>query len=216
MYCKATINIPGWKGKSHFLDIHSLGYDALGEEYKVYNGRGGYFIINKHDVVIEKTYSGDYDEAYSEYVKDTPLEPQEPCARLGFISPDGKFYPCGYCCHEGLARRIFDEMYPDYDGWDRSQIALQKKGWVAIMDGMVITRDAEGAFTRDRIMNPAQKATVLDVLWKFEEAPGTNWFRVLQENPEGYDQQAWMTMPPGEDEAMSRLKEERERLSKEQ
>lgn len=210
MYCKATINIPGWEGKSHFLDLH-----FSGDGYKIYNGRGGYFIADKCDVVIEKTYSGDYDEAPREYVKDTPIKPQEPCARLGFVSPEGEFYPCGYCCHEGLARQIFAEMYPEYDGWDRGAIALQKKGWVAIMDGMVITRDAEGLFTRDRIMSPAQKATVLDVLWKFEEAPDTNWFRVFQENPEGYDNQGWMISPPGEDEAMSRLKEERERLSKE-
>jgi hypothetical protein len=31
-------------------------------------------------------------------------------ARLGIISPSGRFYPCGYGCHEALARNICEEL----------------------------------------------------------------------------------------------------------
>lgn len=114
--------------------------------------------------------------------------PQPPQARLGWVSPDGDYYPCGYCAHTDLADIL---LRCHYEGggmggrWD-----LEKRGWIGIM--------SEGLYGIASEHNPTerQRATLLAVLEAFELAPNdTDWDAVLLDNPEDYDVQQWMSLP---------------------
>ncbi|MFM9718705.1 hypothetical protein, partial [Streptomyces galilaeus] len=61
----------------------------------------------------------------------------EPCARLGFISPDGKFFPCCHCAHHDLGARLWNLF--SYPGEYKGDYYLQLKGWVSIKAGGAIT-----------------------------------------------------------------------------
>lgn len=49
-------------------------------------------------------------------------------ATLGWLSPDGQFFPCGYGGHSEKAREIAGKMSPTKD----AQTFLESKGWFAI------------------------------------------------------------------------------------
>jgi len=51
------------------------------------------------------------------------------CQASGWLSPDGKFYPCPYWGHENLALALVEEEYDDHEGHGGS-IALERRGWV--------------------------------------------------------------------------------------
>ena len=49
-------------------------------------------------------------------------------SELGWISPDGRFFPCGYGCHTEKAREIIGQCKPVSD----PRWYLEAKGWLAI------------------------------------------------------------------------------------
>lgn len=208
-FCKGVVRL--WGEESRFFQFEE---DSAGT-YVVYNGVGGHFTANREDVTIEKVYpGGDYYEAYDAYLQDNPPTPQSPCARLGFIDPEGRFYPCAYCCHEGLAEILLTVLKQERLPCSDYKRTLESRGWVSIMDGLVVPpRSQTGEFGLG-VITDTQKRTLIDVLWCFEEAPAdTNWFAALSANPEGYSAQQWLWSAPGSEEAMERLARERRELT---
>ena len=49
-------------------------------------------------------------------------------SEMGWISPDGRFFPCGYGCHVEKAREIIGQLEPVSD----PRWYLESKGWLAI------------------------------------------------------------------------------------
>lgn len=49
-------------------------------------------------------------------------------SEMGWISPDGRFFPCGYGCHAEKAREIIGRFKPVND----PRWYLEAKGWLAI------------------------------------------------------------------------------------
>ncbi|MBS1722642.1 MAG: hypothetical protein JSS66_06485 [Armatimonadetes bacterium] len=138
---------------------------------------------DKYDVV--RTYEGDedgVDMAYEELQRDFAPQPQEPCARMGFIAPTGEFYPCAYCAHNDL-EAILNGIYQLYG-------SLDTKGWLVVKGGYA---------TGSRLVTQAQKDTYRRVVEAFEDAerknPDVNWNKELLENPEWYSVQTWFTPP---------------------
>lgn len=127
--------------------------------------------------IIREYAPEDVDKALDELDEEFFPKPQAPCARLGLVSPEGYFYPCGYCCHNDLERtlgiKIYDNPYP----------MLREKGWIEIKSGALICVK-EGKVTQDA------KDTVRKIVEAFEIAeaqnPDINWTRILWDNPEGY------------------------------
>jgi len=140
---------------------------------------------------IVREYSDDeLDRAYDELDRDFAPQPAPVEARLGFVAPNGDYYPCGYCCHRSLERMLVDHFY---DGSFMTK--LTEKGWVEIMGGAVIGYKDEST--------PSQEAknTVRKIVEAFEAEESTdseiNWNNVLRRNPECYSEQNWTT-PAGE------------------
>lgn len=72
------------------------------------------------------SYHGDTKE-YHEEEDDTepPLEIHDSIiSNTGWLSPDGKFYPCGHMEHNYIAYRL-----------DKSQVDLERGGWVKLSNG---------------------------------------------------------------------------------
>lgn len=57
--------------------------------------------------------------------------------KTGWLSPDCKFYPCGYREHSWLAYRINEELYNGELSGDISD-ELQTRGWLSIHYGRFI------------------------------------------------------------------------------
>ena len=127
--------------------------------------------------IIREYSPKDMDKALDELEEEFSPKPQAPCARLGLVSPEGHFYPCGYCCHNDLERtlgvKIYDTPYP----------RLRERGWIEIKSGALIGVK-EGLVTQDA------KDTVRKIVEAFEideaKDPNINWTAILWDNPEGY------------------------------
>lgn len=186
---------------------HFVGLTDLGDRWDLRWGAGGSgYSLDKNELVIVKEYpfdpSGDeYDqiEAFENEWLTEKAVPQEPCARLGYIAPNGDFYPCGYVCHNGAAEALGRKFYPNE--YIRDDYGLQKKGWIAIKGGaLIIWRDESGsAFQPKGTVTEAQQNTLLKIIEAFEDAealdPNINWDAILTSNPEGYSAQTWLTRP---------------------
>lgn len=145
---------------------------------------------DEYVVVKEFEYHGfdSVDDAERELNRSYAPKPQPPSARLGWVSPSGEWYPCGYCCHSDLESLLGEIHY------DTSYPNLENRGWVSVKGGALIgVRDDKCAISEDT------KNTVRKVVEEFELAesidPNINWDNVLLANPEGYNEQSWFTRP---------------------
>lgn len=162
------------------------------ENYMHWNAGESYTIWNPDECVIVKEfeYSG-YDSIESaelELNRTYPPKPQSPSARLGWVSPNGEWYPCGYCCHSDLESRLAEINYGS--GYTR----LENHGWVSVKGGAMLgVREEKHSISEDT------KNTLRKVVEEFELAesldPNINWDAVLIANPEGYCEQSWFTRP---------------------
>lgn len=145
-----------------------------------------YWEPERFDIVRE--YPGDeIEQAEDDLDAEYAPKPQEPCARLGWVSPDGDFYPCAYCCHTylgiALGRLLYDSSWPK----------LREKGWIELKSGGLISIEYNS------IPSQAAKDTVRKVVeaFEFEESqnPDINWRARLEYNPEGYDKDTGWSDP---------------------
>jgi hypothetical protein len=156
---------------------------SAGDSYTTWNP-------DEFAVVKEFEYSGydSIDEAESELNKTYAPKPQQPSARLGWISPNGEWYPCGYCCHWDLEALLAEVHYGS------SHKQLENFGWVSVKGGALIgVREEKHPISEDT------KNTLRKVVEEFELAeslnPDINWDSVLLANLEGYREQSWFTRP---------------------
>jgi len=131
----------------------------------------------RFDIVRE--YPGDaIEQAEDDLDAEYAPKPQEPCARLGWVSPEGHFYPCAYCCHTYLENTLGRQLYSS--SWPQ----LRKKGWVELKSGALICMEY------NFVPSQATKDTVRKIVEAFEleesENPDINWRARLEDNPEGY------------------------------
>lgn len=117
-------------------------------------------------------------------------KPQEPCARLGWVSPEGHFYPCAYCCHNYLENTLGRQLH------DSPWAQLRKKGWIELKSGALIGVEYKS------IPSQAAKDTVRKVVEAFELEeslnPDINWRACLEDNPEGYSKDNGWSDPTGD------------------
>lgn len=146
--------------------------------------------------IVREYQPEDIERALDELEDEYAPKPQAPCARLGFVSPEGYFYPCGYCCHNDLERALGEKIY------NTSYPRLREKGWIEIHAGALIGVK-EGTITQDA------KDTFRKIVEAFEIAeaknPDINWTQILWDNPEGYradtgwsDPADWGCIPDGD------------------
>lgn len=110
-------------------------------------------------------------------------EPQPPCARMGWVSPDGEFYPCAYCCHRGLAERLCVKFY----GEQGSSIRLEREGWLKIQE--------YGYRSEDGPWPQPMKDTFTAIVEAFELATDEQIERNLYWNAEHYDKAMGWSVP---------------------
>jgi hypothetical protein len=115
--------------------------------------------------------------------------PVNPCARLGWVSPEGEFYPCGYCCHSELENLLGRLIYND--PWSR----LRERGWIEVKSGAIIS-------VKEGLITESAKNTMRKIVEEFEFAeaqnPDINWTQILWDNPEDYYAQTGWSDPAGD------------------
>lgn len=143
----------------------------------------GYESINNAGLELNRTYAP---------------KPQPPSARLGWISPNGEWYPCGYCCHSDLESILIEinygSKYEQLENDDAVCEQLEDLGWISVAGGpLVVVREDKHTISEDA------KNTLRKVVEEFELteslAPDINWDNVLMANPEGYRRQLWGSLP---------------------
>lgn len=102
--------------------------DSLYWMYKsLHNGRS---TVQIRDIATEGELEA-YIKAEDERVRQRPVPhdpPPDEDTFIGWISPDGRCFPCAYGGHADCARKIAGEMVPNKD----AQTFLENCGWFAI------------------------------------------------------------------------------------
>jgi hypothetical protein len=88
-----------------------------------------------------------------------PRPPLSPHPRIvtdtGWLSRDGKFYPCGYQEHIRTAIMICEDLGMEEEGIGGAERTLEKKGWVKLAGH-------NGVFQGERMPTKAQDKAILD------------------------------------------------------
>ena len=125
-----------------------------------------------------------------QFYKDFGPKPSEPCARLGWIAPNGDWYPCSYTSHNDLADYLSAMYYDSHNGI----LELERKNWIKIRGGGCISVES------DDLVTEAQKSTLKRIVDEFEFlSEDIDLTHILIDNPEGYTEQLWLTDPADED-----------------
>ena len=133
--------------------------------------------------------------------------------RLGVISPDGKFYPCGYGCHEELCKKVCQELgyktvydvpYKDRDPNEKLYTTyndtLYHKGWAIIafqINGMPL-------FMHINKYSPAQHEIVDKLVDEFSCMTSEQLSEVCRDNRENYNDYGSCGFPYSNDLKMIR------------
>lgn len=148
---------------------------------------------------VDNPTEAEQDAIFDKLFKDFAQKPVAPCARLGWIAPDGRFFPCAYCAHtdaaEWLVRSQFtsEEQAKMRTGAGGNQEALERAGWLALKGGVIILYDQEGEFWEGTYPDPIMR-TVIALYEAFSLASdrGDDIEALVRANPEGYRRQnAW-------------------------
>lgn len=94
----------------------------------VLDGRGGYFCFSTRDPGFVRVIESE---------KKEPLSLEEmffknaPNFKLGWISPEGDSYSCGYTGHVKCAEKLAEKFFPHARIPER---ALERAGWIKVID----------------------------------------------------------------------------------
>lgn len=151
-------------------------------------------------IVREFSYEsdGDLNKIYIDWDAERASDPQPIVARLGWISPNGDYFPCAYCAHQSLASYLSAKYLRHLGG----KPDLLRHGWLEVAGGYAV-RDVEGTWP----------APMLDTFGKLvaafaeAEAQGINFNESLLPNPERYPTQSWFTRPDEDGVLVKHLKE---------
>lgn len=106
----------------------------------VLDGKGGYFRFSVKDPGFTEVIESDSDYPL-------PLEKMfflnDPSFRLGWMSPDGDTYSCGYTGHELCAQLLARKFFP---GAKYPERTLGRAGWIKIIDSWDGTERQHGQF----------------------------------------------------------------------
>lgn len=106
----------------------------------VFDGRGGYSRFRSDEYGFDRIIESD---------KETPLELEEmyrlndPGFKLGWISPEGNTYSCGYTSHNKCAKMIVQKFYK---GSRFPEKTLDRNGWLQVIDSWDGTEQQHGQF----------------------------------------------------------------------
>lgn len=109
------------------------------------------------------------------------LKPSPPCARMGWISPRGEFFPCAYQAHRSLGSLLVTK-YLDGEGlvYPGPVPVLERNGWVLVCSSGITALNDHYA--------PSVGETLRKIVESFEfEQLGMMWDVCLKRNPEGYE-----------------------------
>lgn len=132
--------------RNYYDDMQQLSDNPLGilitEDMLpiVDDGKGGYYRFSEKDPGFVEVR-----ECETDYP--LPLEAMfyknHKNFRLGWISPDGDTFSCGFMDHSRAAKMICNRFYPNSNN---PEIRLGKAGWLKIIDSWNGTEQAHGQF----------------------------------------------------------------------
>lgn len=79
---------------------------------------------------------------------------------LGWIAPDGRYFPCGYGGHREVARQIVGAMKPV----DDARRYLEDNGWAVIFRNPLSGKRYMVGMGKDKHMNDRQAQTLLNLI----------------------------------------------------
>ena len=106
----------------------------------VLDGSGGYYRFSAQDPGFCKVISAETDDPL-------PLEKMffknSPAFRLGWLSPDGDTYACGFTGHTLCAEKLAKRFFPDAK---IPELTLGRAGWIKIIDSWDGTEEQHGQY----------------------------------------------------------------------
>jgi len=189
-------NLQGWNSDDAYDFLYEKGWSRIADEYIVFTDDKAknaivQFIsqryINSRVIIIKETSSIDtrekviFDGIGKEFIQSDLFEKQQvklkelakhynfTKGKTGWLSPDGKFYPCVFDMHYEVGYRIIEKLYPKYlkqllsaknintQGGDQITDFLEKMGYSIIHDETIgyndKAKDAIIEFVRKFYMN---------------------------------------------------------------
>lgn len=123
---------------------------------------------------IGKVPNKEWDRLEIEFIKKYfPLKPSEPKESAGWLSPDGKFYPCKYHEHRGLAKSLSAHYYNDIDNGERK---LETEGWIKVYADGLLGYDFIGHRDLSQIVTKQQK----EFLFQLSIVGSEKWNKRIQ------------------------------------
>ena len=111
--------------------IQGTGFEGLIREEQlpvVFDDKGGYFRFDPNDRRFVEVIESD--EAFP-LPLDRMFKHNDPSFKLGWISPDGDTYSCGYTKHSKCAESIARTFYSTAK---LPELTLLRKGWIEVID----------------------------------------------------------------------------------
>lgn len=111
--------------------IQGTGFEGLIREEQlpvVFDDKGGYFSFDSNDRRFVEVIESD--EAFP-LPLDRMFKHNDPSFKLGWISPDGDTYSCGYTKHSKCAESIARTFYSTAK---LPELTLLRKGWIEVID----------------------------------------------------------------------------------
>lgn len=111
--------------------IQGTGFEGLIREEQlpvVFDDKGGYFSFDPKDRRFVEVIESD--EAFP-LPLDRMFKHNDPSFKLGWISPDGDTYSCGYTKHSKCAESIARTFYSTAK---LPELTLLRKGWIEVID----------------------------------------------------------------------------------
>ena len=117
----------------------------------VFDGRGGYFRFNPRDYNFVELIETDK-------IPPLPLERMynvnSPKFKLGWISPDGDTYSCGYTSHNRCAEMIVAKYYKAVP---LPELKLHQYGWIQVIDSWKGARRQGGQYVHSEFSTLTRK-----------------------------------------------------------
>jgi hypothetical protein len=164
--------------------------------------------------IILRDYKTEYDagasldeiEAMFEQEFVTQPTPQEPSARLGWLAPNGNWFPCSYCCHASLAAKLAKLFVPKDEYYSSASNALQDRGWMQIMGCGLCSM----GYVNKQYLRPTEEqlAVLGKIVQEFKLSKGENFNKILLQNPEEYSEQMWSTPPDGDGDIIEEIEQQ--------
>ncbi len=135
-------------------EVEGTGFEGLITEEQlpvVFDGRGGYFRFDPDASDLVEVIESDSTDPLP---LDRKFKHNDPAFKLGWISPEGDTYSCGYTRHNKCAESIARTFYR---AAKCPELTLHKKGWIEVIDSWDGMERSHGRYVHSELGSITRK-----------------------------------------------------------